>query len=193
MLKFKFVGEKTRLAPEILVKIEKCHHFDQISKVKYVSCDVIMSVEQVHIPVRSIANWSFGSVEILRPLSLSVRNLKVAKMFRVYGIILLFLTLISFSYGEEKKRGNTIKLPTHRFFLILLHNHILLLFQFTYFYMISISLTAFSVFNIVKFANDACEGSDSKVQKMTHIKKFFFNFHIKLFNLEWNLLYGRRV
>jgi len=46
-------------------------------------------------------------------------------MLRVYGIILLFLTLISFSYGEEKKR-------------------------------------AFSVFNIVKFANDACEGSDSK-------------------------------
>ena len=81
MLNFKFVGEKTRLAPEILVKIEKCHHFDQISKVKYVSCDVIMSVEQVHIPVRSwvrrfdgktvrsIANWSFGSVEILRSLS----------------------------------------------------------------------------------------------------------------------------
>ena len=61
------------------------------------------------------------------------------------------------------------------------------------FYMISMSLIAFSVFNIVKFANDACEGSDSKVQKMTHIKKFFFNFHIKLFNLEWNLLYGRRV
>ena len=25
------------------------------------------------------------------------------------------------------------------------------------------SLIAFSVFNIVKFANDACEGSDSKV------------------------------
>ena len=34
MLNFKFVGEKTRLAPEILVKIEKCHHFDQISKSK---------------------------------------------------------------------------------------------------------------------------------------------------------------
>ena len=175
MLKFKFVGEKTRLAPEILVKIEKCHHFDQISKVKYVSCDVVMSLEQVHIPVRSIANWSFGSVEILRPLSLSVRNLKVAKMFRVYGIILLFLTLISFSYGEEKKRGNTIKLPTHHFFLILLlHNHILLLFQFTYFYMISISLTAFSVFNIVKFANDACEGSDSKVTENDTYKKVLF-------------------
>ena len=42
--------------------------------------------------------------------------------------------------------------------------------------MISMSLIAFSVFNIVKFANDACEGSDSKVQKMTHIKNLFFKF-----------------
>ena len=174
------------------MKIEKCHHFDQISKVKYVSCDVVMSRTSTYLsgqlPIGHLARLKFWDL-----FPLSVRNLKVAKMFRVYGIILLFLILISFSYGEEKKRGNTIKLPTHHFFLILLHNHILLLFQFTYFYMISISLTAFSVFNIVKFANDACEGSDSKVQKMTHIKKFFFNFHIKLFNLEWNLLYGRRV
>ena len=54
--------------------------------------------------------------------------------------------------------------------------------------MISMSLIAFSVFNIVKFANDACEGSDSKVQKMTHIKKFFFNFHIKLFKLRMELV-----
>ena len=42
-------------------------------------------------------------------------------------------------------------------------------------YMISMSLIiAFSVFNIVKFANDACEGGDSKVRQMTHVKWWLF-------------------
>ena len=36
------------------------------------------------------------------------------------------------------------------------------------------SLIAFSVFNIVKFANDACEGSDSKVTENDTYKKVLF-------------------